>query len=51
VILRGGTVPLRQRDPSVPEQFACVIDKALADEPEARYGDARALAEALRRVL
>lgn len=51
VILRGGTVPLRQRDPSVPEDFARVIDKALADAPEARYADARALADALRQVL
>ena len=51
VILRGGTVPLRQRDPSVPEEFARVIDKALAEAPEARYGDARALATALRQVL
>ena len=51
VILRGGTVPLRQRDPSVPEELARVIDKALADAPEARYADARALAAALRQVL
>jgi serine/threonine protein kinase len=51
VILRGGTVPLRQRDPSVPEELARVIDKALADAPESRYPDARALASALRQVL
>jgi serine/threonine protein kinase len=51
VILRGGTVPLRHRDPSVPEEFASVLDKALADAPDARYEDARALSAALRRVL
>jgi pSer/pThr/pTyr-binding forkhead associated (FHA) protein len=51
VILRGGTVPLRTRDPSVPADFARVFDKALADAPEQRYGDARALASALRAVL
>jgi len=51
VILRGGTVPLRKRDPSAPEELARVIDKALADAPESRYPDARALATALRQVL
>jgi hypothetical protein len=51
VILKGGVVPLRDRDPSVPVDFARVIDKALADAPEARYPDARALVRALREVL
>jgi serine/threonine protein kinase len=51
VILKGSTVPLRRRDPSVPDALARVFDKALADAPEARYRDARALATALREVL
>jgi hypothetical protein len=51
VILRGGTVPLRERDASVPEELARVVDKALADTPDARYCDARALVTALREVL
>jgi len=51
VILRGGVVPLRDRDPAAPADFARVIDKALADAPESRYPDARGLARALREVL
>jgi hypothetical protein len=51
VILRGGVVPLRDRDAGAPADFARVIDKALADAPEARYPDARGLARALREVL
>jgi hypothetical protein len=51
VILRGGVVPLRDRDAGAPADFARVIDKALADAPEGRYPDARFLARALREVL
>ena len=51
VILRGGVVPLRQRDPSVPEELAAVIDRALDDEPSRRFPTARELVAALRGVL
>jgi serine/threonine protein kinase len=51
VILRGGVVPLRERDPSVPEPLAAVLDKALADDPPARFPTAREMAAALRGVL
>jgi pSer/pThr/pTyr-binding forkhead associated (FHA) protein len=51
VILRGGTVPLRQRDPSVPEPLCAIIDQALSDAPERRPASGREMASALRRVL
>jgi serine/threonine protein kinase len=51
VILKGGVVPLRQRDPSVPEDLAAVIDRALDDEPSRRFPTARELVAALRLVL
>ncbi len=51
VILRGGTVPLRQRDPSVPEDFAAVIDRALDDEPARRFPTAREFGDAVKGVL
>jgi serine/threonine protein kinase len=50
-ILRGGTVPLRRRDPSVPEDFAGVIDRALDDEPARRFSTAREFGAAIRGVL
>jgi serine/threonine protein kinase len=51
VILKGGVVPLRQRDPSVPQDLAAVIDRALDDEPSRRFPTARELVTALRGVL
>ena len=51
VILKGGVVPLRERDASVPADFARVIDRALSDAPEGRYPDAGGFARALREVL
>jgi serine/threonine protein kinase len=50
-ILRGGIVPLRQRDASLPEDFAAVIDRALDDEPARRFPTAREFGDALKRVL
>jgi hypothetical protein len=44
-------VPLRQRDPSVPEDLAAVVDRALDDEPSRRFPTARELVAALRGVL
>jgi serine/threonine protein kinase len=51
VILRGGVVPLRKRDASLPEDLAAVIDRALDDEPSRRFPTAREFASALRRTL
>jgi len=50
-ILRGGTVPLRQRDPSIPEDLAAVIDRALEDEPARRFPTAREFGDAVKGVL
>jgi serine/threonine protein kinase len=50
-ILRGGIVPLRQRDPSMPEDLAAVIDRALDDEPARRFPSAREFGAALKGVL
>jgi hypothetical protein len=51
VILKGGLIPLRQRDPALPADFADVIDTALHDDPARRYPTAREFAAALRAVL
>jgi serine/threonine protein kinase len=51
VILRGGVVPLRQRDPSLPPDLAAVIDHALDDDPARRFATAREFVTALRGVL
>jgi serine/threonine protein kinase len=51
VILRGGVVPLRRRDPSLPEDLAAVIDKALDDEPSRRFPTAREFVSVLRGAL
>ncbi len=50
-ILRGGIVPLRQRDASLPEDLAAVIDRALDDEPARRFATAREFGSALKGVL
>src|SRR5262245_40267833 len=51
VILRGGRVPVRQRDPSVPAGLAAVLDRALEDEPARRFPTAREFVIALRGAL
>ena len=51
VILRGGVVPLRRRDPSLPDDLAVVIDRALDDEPSRRFPTAREFVSALRGAL
>jgi serine/threonine protein kinase len=51
VILRGGVVPLRQRDAAVPADLAAVIDRALDDEPARRFPTAREFGAALAGVL
>ncbi|HSD26468.1 MAG TPA: FHA domain-containing serine/threonine-protein kinase [Vicinamibacteria bacterium] len=50
-ILRGGTVPLRRRDASLPEDLAAVIDRALDDEPARRFPTAREFGAAVKGVL
>lgn len=37
VILRGGIVPIRDRDPAIPKKVTQVIDRALAEDLSARY--------------
>jgi len=51
VILRGGSVPLRERDPSVPEPLAAIIDQALADAPESRPASGGEMVKVLRGLL
>jgi hypothetical protein len=51
VILAQPPVPIRQRDRSVPQQLAAVIDRALRDDPAERYQTAGEFREALRKVL
>jgi hypothetical protein len=51
VILRGGTVPLQQRDPSLPRDLAALVDRALDDEPSRRFPTAREFVTALRGAL
>jgi serine/threonine protein kinase len=51
VILRGGVVPIRDRDPALPADLAAVIDQALRDDPERRYPSAREFAAGLFAVL
>jgi hypothetical protein len=50
VVLRGGIVPIRRRDPAIPETLAAVVDRAIADEPAERYPDGRAFLSALQQV-
>lgn len=50
-ILRGGVVPIRDRDPFLPDDLAAVIDRALMDEPDRRYPTAGEFVAALRGVL
>jgi serine/threonine protein kinase len=51
VILSGGTLPLRQRDPWLPERLAQVVDRAVADDLSQRFATAAEFRDALRRVV
>jgi len=51
VILAGGTLPLRQRDPWLPARLAEVVDRAVADDLAERYATAAEFRDALRRAL
>jgi serine/threonine-protein kinase len=39
-ILSNGTIPIRERDPSIPQSLANVIDKACSKDPARRFPDA-----------
>jgi serine/threonine protein kinase len=47
IILRGGIIPIRRRDRSIPKKVAEVIDRALLNSPSDRYQDAAEMREAL----
>jgi hypothetical protein len=51
VILRGGVVPIRARDPRLPEPVAAVVDRAVADGVEHRYQTAGEFRDALSRAV
>ena len=51
VILSGGTLPLRQRDPWLPAGLAEVVDRAVSDDLAQRYANAAEFRDALRRAL
>ena len=47
VILRGGVVPIRARDPRLPERVATVVDRSVVDAVAERYQTAGEFREAL----
>jgi len=51
VILRGGVVPIRARDPRLPEAVATVVDRAVLDDMDQRYQTAGEFREALGRAI
>ena len=51
VILRGGVVPVRARDPRLPDAVAVVVDRAVLDGVEERYQTAGEFREALVRAV
>lgn len=51
VILRGGVVPIRARDPRLPEAVAAVIDRSVVDAVSERYQTAGELRTALSRAM
>ena len=51
VILRGGFVPIRDRNSHVPRKLAKIIDRALADDPKHRYPTATEFKDALAKAL
>jgi eukaryotic-like serine/threonine-protein kinase len=51
VILDTAAVPIRERDPHIPQRLAEVIDEALIDNPRIRITSAAELAAALRKAI
>jgi len=51
VVLKGRLIPIRDRDPGIPQRLAQVIDKALALDQDKRYQNAGELLDALKKAL
>ena len=51
IILNEDVIPIRNREAAIPKTLASVIDKAVAKRHKNRFGDAKELFEALRKVL
>jgi len=51
VILGGRSVPIEERDPSLPAPLVEVVHRALADDPNERFGNAREFRDALSAAL
>jgi hypothetical protein len=51
IVLRGGTVPIRDRDPGIPKGLAKVIDRALDDSIKKRYQTAGEFKKALEKAI
>src|SRR5262249_5084424 len=51
VILRGGIVPILERDSSIPKKIADVIDRAVSEDTKDRYQNAAEFREALAEAL
>lgn len=50
VVLAGGTVPIREREPGLPPSLAAVVDRALEDDISRRYPTAAEFRDALRQA-
>jgi serine/threonine protein kinase len=51
VVLGGNVVPVRIRQPDVPDALAEVVDRAVEDDLDKRYPSATEFRDALRKVL
>jgi serine/threonine protein kinase len=51
IILRGGIIPIRRRDRSIPKKVAEVIDRAVLVTPNDRYQDAAEMRDAMAKAL
>jgi serine/threonine protein kinase len=49
-VMRGQMIPIRKRDPNIPNSIAEVIDQALADKAPDRYQNAGEFRDALKQV-
>ncbi|WP_414619390.1 protein kinase domain-containing protein [Calothrix sp. CCY 0018] len=50
-VLRNKPIPIRDRDPNIPQKLAEIIDLALVEEPEIHFKSAKAFKQALLNVL
>lgn len=51
VIMNEPVIPIRERDPAVPEDLAAIVDRALSDDPSNRYQDGGEMLQAVAEVL